>query len=299
MAANGILANTVTNFVPGDVLICFRKGGVDMVVDAGPISTFTNLSVNQSYTITQYTGSQLAQVGTNGISWSAFTYLSDNTLFVTKPRSSVISQTTPWTCKSSSTQAGAVGRIVTIPPGAVDEFNLLVYPQSTSTAVIEEDISSGNANYTDGVSYHEALAGSFGGNFNGTFQGNPENTTSNNFTTKATVIRSDFYQMTPTSGFANGKWLGYFELNTNGIMKYVAYPTSTPTMASIGRAGNNMSINYTTGSYGTYSLRGTNNMRAPLSTWPVIMTLNTGDNATHTASFTDTDPTKYYTISAQ
>ena len=211
VAASGVWAGTITNYAVGDVLVCFRKGGNDMVVDAGQISTFTSAAPNQRIPITQYTGTQLAQVGTNGVSWSAFTWLSDNTLFVTRPRTSLNSQTTPWPCASSPVQSGTVGRMATIPPGALDELNLLVYPVSTPTAVVEEDNSDGNPNYTDGVSYDDALTGAYGGDFNGTFAGNPENTTLANFTTSGSVVRSDFYQMTPTSGHASGTWLGYFE----------------------------------------------------------------------------------------
>ena len=78
---------------------------------------------NQRIPITQYTGTQLAAVGTNGVSWSAFTWLSDNTLFVTKARTSLDQQTTPWQAKSSSAQSGTAGRMATIPPGALDELN--------------------------------------------------------------------------------------------------------------------------------------------------------------------------------
>ena len=67
VAASGVLAttDTITNFTTGDVLVCFQKGGVDMVVDAGPVSAFTGATHNQVIPITQYTGAQLAQVGTN------------------------------------------------------------------------------------------------------------------------------------------------------------------------------------------------------------------------------------------
>ena len=60
VAASGVWAGTITNYAVGDVLVCFRKGGNDMVVDAGPLSTFTNATANQRITITQYTGTQLA-----------------------------------------------------------------------------------------------------------------------------------------------------------------------------------------------------------------------------------------------
>ena len=273
-----------------------------MVVDAGPISTLTSAAANQRIPITQYTGTQLAAVGTNGVSWSVFTWLTNgtpNTLFVTRARSSINTQTTPWPDASSPNQAGTIGRMVTIPPGALDELNLLVYPVSTATAVVEEDSSSGNPNYTTGVSYHDALAGAYGGDFNGTFAGNPENTTLNTFTAAGAVVRSDFYQLTPTVGYALGTWLGYFELSPNGAMTYVAYPISVPVTKSISRTGNTSTINYATGLYGTYTLRGTNDLTAPIATWPPIATLSSGDKATHTITDTTTDSVRFYIITAQ
>lgn len=301
-AAGEIMAgdfSALTSYNVGDVLVCFRKGGSDLVVDAGPISTFTSATANQRIPITQYTGAQLVDVGTNGVSWSAFTWLSDNTLFVTRARASLNVQTTPWLADSGPAQGGAAARMVTIPPGAYDEFNLLVYPESTASAVVEEDSSGGNQNYTHGVSYHDALAGAYGSDFDGKFQGNPENTTLASFTASGTVVRSDFYQLTPTSGFARGTYLGYFELSTNGTMAYVAYPTGLPVIKSFSRAGNTTTINYTTGTYGTYTLRGTNDLTAPIATWPVIGTLSTGDSSTHITTDTTTDNSRFYIITAQ
>jgi hypothetical protein len=302
VAAGELSAATLTNYAVGDVLICFRKGGNDLVVDAGPLSTFTNAAPNQRITISQYTGSQLAAVGTNGVSWSAFTWLSDSTLCVTKPRSSLNSQTTPWQAKGPASQAGTAARMATIPPGATDQYKLLVYPVSTQIAVAEEDSSDGNPNYTTGISYHDALARDL--NFDGTFVGNPENTTDSHFTTNGVVVRSDFYKMTPTGGFALGTFLGYFELNTNGVMTYVAYPTaavSIPVISSIARTNTTTTIYYTTGPSGIYTLRGTNNIGtgAAGTNWPAISTLSSGDSAPHSTSFTDTDDTKFYIITAQ
>jgi hypothetical protein len=272
-----------------------------MVVDAGVISTLTNATPNQRIPITGYTGTQLAAVGTNGVSWSAFTWSGDNTLFVTKARTSLNEQTTPWLAKSSSAQFGTALRMATIPPGALDELNLLVYPVSTKTAVVEEDNTGGNPNYTDGSSYGDALTGSYGGQFDGTFVGNPEITTLNNFTTSGKAVRSDFYRMTPTGGYALGKWLGYFELSTNGMMTYVAYPSTTPVIASITRSGNVSTIQYTAGLYGIYTLRGTNRLSSgtAMTNWPPITLLTSGDTATHTITDTTTDNVRFYTITAQ
>jgi len=300
-AAGELCAGTLTNYAAGDVLICFRKGGNDMVVDAGPLSTFTNATPGQRISISQYTSTQLHDVGTNAVNWSAFTWLGDNSLYVTRARSDINVQSNPWQARSSSAQQGTALRMATIPPGALDEFNLLVYAESIPAAVVEEDVSSGNPNYTDGVSYHEALAGSFGGNFNGTFVGNPENTTLANFTTSGTVVRSDFYQLTPTTGFALGKLLGYFEFAPNGTMTYVAYPLTVPAITSLSHSGTSTTINYTTGLYGTYTLRGTNSLVSgtSMTNWPAISILTSGDTAIHSTSFGDTDTAKYYIITAQ
>ena len=305
-AAGEVRAGNLNGYATGDVLICFRKPGAnDLVVDAGPIATFTNATPNQQITIGQYNGSQLAQVGTNAVSWSAFTWQSDDTLFITKPRlaSSPNSQTTPWQSKSSANQHNTVVRMSTIPIGAHD--NLAFSGVNTAMAVVEEDNSVSNPNYPNGVSYRDSIfgAGSFA-NFYTTFQGVPENTTLNNFTTSGTVVRSDFYQLTPTGGFALGKFLGYFELNTNGVMTYVAYPTATlsvPVISSITRAGNVTAIGYTTGLSGTYTLRGTNSagLLTPRINWPAVAVLSSGDNASHTANDTTSDTEKFYTITVQ
>ena len=277
-----------------------------MVVDAGPISTLTNGTPNQRIPITQYTGTQLAKVGTNGVSWSAFTWfdgtVSPNwTLFVTSPRSDLNTQTTPWQEKGISSQKITALRMATIPPGALDEFNLDVYPVSSSSAVVEEDSSDGNANYTDGVSYHDALAGAYGSDFDGSFVGNPENTTAGNFTTAGQVVRSDFYQMTPTGGFGFGNFLGYFEFAPNGTMTYVAYPSAVPVFNSVTRTNTTTTITYTTGLYGTYTLWGTNSLTSgtAMTNWPAITTLTSGDTATHTYTDTTTNDVRFYTITAQ
>ncbi len=86
-AAGNIVAGDFNNYAVGDVLVCFRNGGAnDLLVDAGPVSTLVNASPNQVISIGQYTTAQIdAAFGSvNGIDWSAFTWLGDNTLFATQ-----------------------------------------------------------------------------------------------------------------------------------------------------------------------------------------------------------------------
>jgi hypothetical protein len=307
-AASGAFAQTLTNYTSGggDVLLCFRNSA-DMVIDAGPISTLTALAPNTRYPITTYSVSQLSSIGgIDGASWSAFTWLGNNTLYMSSPRGTVGVQTPPWTEASSASQGLVASRMAEIPTGAASSYDLHVYGASTPSAVIEQNTSVGNPNYPPGggVSYFDAVSGSYGGDFNGDFEGNPENTTSGSFSTDGTVQQSDFYALSTHSGYSTvyGTWLGYFELAPSGAVTYVAYPSTPAVISSVSRLGNTTTINYTTGLYGTYTLRATNNLvgGALPTTWPAVTTLSHGDTASHIVTDTDNVNTvKFYTITAQ
>jgi hypothetical protein len=123
-------------------------------------------------------------------------------------------------------------------------------------------------------------------NFGGDAPGVVEQTTPANFTTKGQPVRADFYQLLSRSGTANntpGKYLGYFEFSTNGVMTYYAGPAS-PTITAVTRHGTTTTISYSTVSGWTYSLLATNNLTAPKSTWPVI---NSSSSAGTLQSFQD------------
>ncbi len=300
--AGEIMAGTLSSFAVGDVLVCFRNGGAnDLVVDAGQFSGLTNVALNTRIPINEYTGGQLAYVSTNSVSWSAFAWLSDNTLFMTRARSSLNVQTSPWVDHSGSSQHNVVLDAQQIPPGTVDEANYVPAGAggtlNTSTAVLEGDVTATDPDYKTGKSYATCLGAAY--NFITTFQGDPEDTTPASFTTSGTVVRSDFYQLTPTSGYGLGRFLGYFEFAPDGTMTYVAYPTAVPVISSVSRSGTTTTINYTTGTYGTYTLLASSNLAAPLATWSVVTTLSTGDTLTHAVNDTDPTGTKFYIIKGQ
>lgn len=297
-AASSVMAQSLESYTSGDVLLCFRGGGSDdLVVDAGSVTNFINQAHNTRALVSNYMGTQLSFVGTNSVDWSAFTWLYNNTLFVTEARASLNVQTVPWTDQTSGNQALTASHMGTIPPGTVDEFSF--NPDSSTTAVIEQDNSSGNPNYPTGQSYHDALDGGYGSQWDGTFQGNCENTTPSSFTTSGTVVRSDFYEMTPNSGRPTAAtWLGYFEFDTNGDTTFVAYPDSIPVITSISRAGNVSTINYTTGVYGNYTLVSSYSLTTPLSSWTTVTTLSTGDAKIHSITDTDASGVKFYAIIA-
>lgn len=236
LATSGALAGTFTNYAVGDTLICFRPnagGSYDLVVDAGPVSVLTNAVPNQRLAITNYTGSQLALVGTNSISFSAFTWFDDSvtpvsaqwTLFVSRARTALNTQAAAWQENAaSSQQIVALDMANNVESGAQSCWSPKYNANSTPSAVIEPDDADNKSSafQNGGLSYIGALGGTL--DFNSDFQGNPENNTPTGFTTSGTVVRSDFFQLSPVR-YANGKALGFFEFNTNGAMTYVAYPT--------------------------------------------------------------------------
>jgi hypothetical protein len=318
--ASEIMAGTLTSYANGDVLVCFRKSGTasDFVVDAGPISAFTNAATNARINITQFTTNQLQAVGTtnsltlNSLSFSAFTWLDDTvspsnaqwTIFMTRGRSTLTSQTAPWPRAPQTSQTALAGDMGSIVGGAAVciGYNTL----NTSTAAIEPDDENNTIYGVSGRSYFGTLSGTL--DFNGNFSGNPEKTTSSSFITSGAVVRSDFYRIPPSfppldTSISKVQFLGYFELNTNGLLSYVAYPSGTPTtpiIKSLTRTNTTSYISFTTGTFGTYTLRGTNNLSGstPGTNWPSINFV-TGNGLTNTLQDTTSASNKFYIITAQ
>jgi|GEM_PF-741555 len=307
-------ANTFP-YVSGDVLLCIRKsptGAQDLLVNVGNISYFTNLAPNTTVPISTYTGTQLGQVGTNSIAWSAWAYLDasatrpngmTNTIYMTSPRDPADNntQTTPYYRDTKSTQGQVVSKLSSIAAGAVNNANFSGL--NSATAVLESE----SYNLSGGlvVSYAIGLGNNL--NFNDSFQSPPEQYTAANFTTGGTPVRADFYCIVPTVGNDHSEppsqFLGYFQLSPAGVMTYTAYPSATvavPVIISFTRTNATSTVTFTTGSAGTYSLRGTNS--AGLSTarasWPVISSV-AGDGNNHSLSDVTAAAEKFYTITAQ
>jgi hypothetical protein len=313
VTASEVFGGTLTSYVQGDVIIGFRKSGVssDLVVDLGSISTFTNAAANQRLTFSSvYTTNQLDLVGLNGLSWDAFTWIDTSgginnsaILFVSQARSSLNTQASSPPSASGNSQFLVEGDMSLVQQGTT--VNASYNGLNTATAVLEPDNSG---SYATGESYGTVMTGGAGYNFSGDFTDpqNCEQTTSSTFTTGAAVSRADFYWINPlpTGGHtSNTKYLGYFELNTNGVLSYVAYPVATltvPVIKSITRTNTVSYITFTTGSSGTYSLRGTNSagLNTAVTNWPAITSV-AGNGSVNMLQDTTTASSKFYVITAQ
>jgi hypothetical protein len=305
-ALTQVQANTF-GYTNGNVLICFRKspsGTTDLIVNAGPISYFTNLAPNTKVNINAYTGTQLGQVGTNNLAWSALAYFDNtaspaalrNTIFMTNPRYDLNTQTTPYYCDTYNAQGSTISKLITISAGAVNNANYSGL--NSSTAVLESE--SYNLNNA-AVSYYIGLGNTL--DFRQTFQAAPDQYTPANFTTGGVPVRSDFYWLAPATGEPDAKFLGYFEFSTNGMMSYTAYPSTvvaTPVILSFTRTGTTNNVTFTTGSSGTYTLCGINSLTSgtAMTNWPAISSVS-GNGSSQSLSDVTAAGNKFYVITAQ
>ena len=302
----------------GDLLIGFRNtltGTYDLVVDAGPAANFTNLPTGTKITITALTGSLLHDAfgTTNDLSWSVmgaydlnYSDSSQNgTLFMSSPRFDLNTQSTPWLRNSVSSQDSVGSKIDGVGVGAAKiGQDLPANSDNTPNALVE--LESWNTDAGKASYYHEIWYPALSiADWDGTFQGVPEQTTSDTFTDDGQPVRADLYWMLPYQGHVSqppGTYLGYFEFNTNGVLIYTAGPSATvtqPTIVSVIRVGNTTTVYFTTGNGGSYNLLGTNNLSAPLTTWPVLGSPVTGNSQTNSISDVTTDGSRFYLIRAQ
>jgi hypothetical protein len=323
LAASAFLAVSAQavpfNYTEGDVLVCFRvypSGSYDLVVDAGPVSNYTNLPVGSQIVISPnyYSGSQLGVIGTNDIAWSAFAYYKSgsnpNTIFMSNPWDYTQDPATypqPWSCGSPNAQGLTVAYLANVAfcatnanPGGSDS-TITANASATATLVAE------TRNTAPYLSYYNGLGLPNHDDFHGTFEGYPEQVTGPTFTTDGINFRSDFYRLTPGpygGGLGpDGDYLGYFEFSTNGVMTFTAQhthdiPVVAATNVTITRSGTTNTVSFTTGASGTYTLYGTNNVAAPISTWPAIGQV-TGNGGQQSITDVTTGGKMFYTVGAQ
>jgi hypothetical protein len=287
---------------PQDLVLGFRQSGgtSELTVNAGSVSNLLALSTGSSLTIANVTSAQLTTAFTdlNNLSWTAcadrhtnnnVTYPL-NTLWMIRQRDDLNTQTTPWNRQSQFGQGNTGGKIEAFAGGAVNHgTSVPTGPNNTSTGII---IPAGSANYA--YSYFVG-----GGDF-GTFVGNVEVTTAPDFITAGQPVRADFYELKPGSG--SGTYLGFFQLNTNGVLTYTAGPSSvvipSPTIVSIVRNQTTNTVTFTTVAGGTYNLRYTNVLSASVSAWPTVGSSVSGDGVNKSIVDVTTDEVRFYSISA-
>ncbi len=307
LAVAGSVRATTFNYNVGDVLVCFRKTSgatYDLVVDAGPVTTFTNLTAGSKIVLNpgKYTSTQLGVVGgTNNLSWTVFAYYDSsvpalqNTVFMSDPWPDAVTQPDPWARASSGSQSILISYLSSVAFAATNYVNTTNASSATASLVPESVSVTPYNSYKNAVNPPNS-------DFHGSFQNDPEQSTGPTFSIGGTPVRADFYQLTPYAGFPapNGVYWGYFEFSTNGVMTYTAGlpPVTPPTIVSITRNNTTTTVTFTTGSTGTYTLQGTNDLTAAKATWPVISSIS-GNGGQQSLNDVTADDNKFYIISAQ
>jgi hypothetical protein len=296
-----------------DMMLTLRKTGADggttgandLEVNIGQASLYYGAA--STVNVSQYTGAQIGGAfdNLNDLSWSVggMVPISDTgptnvpikTIWVTAPRTDPNVQAAPWVRNSSSTQGTTVGEMNSVLGNAsFYSGTVAADPLKNTASVVSVPVGGG----------HEAGAflGSLG-NYKSTFQGDVENTTSPTFVTDGQPSRSDLYELRPDSTGTQpaGKYLGYFELHTDGTMVFVPPSTLPPApKLTISVSGGTSTISFATTVGATYSLYLTNaaGLTTPILTWPVVSTNITGDGSSHSFQVNSSAANQFYSVVA-
>lgn len=293
--------------VPPDVLVGLRQtgGAQELVIDLGPVSRFYAANPGTNIVFDEFTSAQLTSTfsGLDNVGFvacAAMRVTGDadrpiQTIWVTRRRAELATQSAPWNRQSSGALANTATRISSIGSGATTfSTSNPAGDNNTATAV---QLPASNPN---GLS---SYLGS--GNFKSTFQGNAENLTPTGFTEGGGAIRSDFYELRPGSGA--GTYLGYFEFKPNGQLSFTAAgggvtPAPAPTITGIIHDGATANVTFTTvaGAY-QYQLLvpPAGGLGSPLNSWLPAGTPVNGTGASVTLSDAAAGATGFYAVRVQ
>ncbi len=305
----------------GDLLAGFRKTGAnqanyEVVVNIGNVTNLEALAPGTQVSIGQYKASQLADAfsdynnlqwsvfGSSKVfgSWAGFPY---TTIWYTLPRDNADSQTQAPGRVPSSGQTQVKQWILSAGYGAAFISTAGVSNADNTVSFIREP--SGDAAHALSVSIEDPNDNTLG-DFNGSLNFAVENTTPASF---SSAVRSDLYQscpsgsMDPISHATTGSayYVGYFQLNPDGTMSFTRASNTTvtpppPPVVSIGRAGSTSTLSFSTTNGATYSVYYTNaaGLATPLSTWPVLPGMITGDGSVKSVSDTSSDVDRVYRV---
>ena len=298
-----------------DAILGIRKSGASSEFEAnlGSLSQFTQLKAGTSITLSRYTTNQLdaALGGLDGATWSISSAVvsSDGgdldtpvaTLWVTRAPTELGVPSSPPLRKSSFSQAGTAQRVVGI------GRNAATYSASQPADPIANSTTAVAVAAGDRFAYSSFMGDL--GNFLNTFQSSVEVGIPENFSSNGSGSRADFYELRPGAGAEanlSGKYLGYFELSPEGVLKFTAAggitppdPLPAPPVVALSRTGESMEISFPTKNDATviYSVRSTNSMGlgTAFSLWPVLSTLP-GDGTTKSVTDTIVSTSKFYGV---
>jgi len=266
----------------GDLLLIFHSGSKDVEYDLGSVASFLGKTNGYTTTVTGWDTTQVT--GTFG----SFTGLkvalvatgqSSQTNWLTSGEPN----TTAYNVDSSAadTLSGTISAV-----GAGPLIPLAIPSNSPNAYVIDIGGQYKASSYEYIVS---------GGNFSGVAQLGGNSPFAVEQTVPATL---DFWQIQASSVYPNpppDKLIGTFKVATNGTLTFVAGPRAS-SISKVPHVGNVSSVSFSTTVGNTYSLAYTNQLGAPVSTWPVDSTTVVGNGRVNTINHTNSGSVEYYRI---
>lgn len=277
----------------GDLLLVFREGGYnDVEYDLGPVTNFlghadgytTNVTGWNPSVATGVFGSDLT--GVNVILVAATSPTAANpTIWL----SGAEPNTTAYNGSSSlwSSQHSVISALGNKP---ISPFSVPAAPGSPTNAY-----SISPSGIDGGASYDFIVSG-------GRFTGIPALGGNAPFTVQQTIPGSlDFWATQPTSIYPHSppdQLVGTFNITSDGVLTFVAGPRQS-TLAGVSRSGNVSAIQFTTTVGNHYSVAYTNQLGAPVSSWPVDNVTLVGDGNIDTLNHTNSGSAEFYEILTQ
>jgi hypothetical protein len=177
-----------------------------------PITTFSTVQYSLANSAANINNLYFSVIGGDAIGDGDATF-TDRTLWLTRPRADVLTQTDPWQRRSSSTQGNILSAVLGVGNNLKGwSAGTAADPISNSDGVVL--IPNGDPNsYTILAGTEGSLNGSFG-----------QGTIENGFLPNSSgVLSSDLYQISPGSG--DSVYLGTFNLDTtSGSLSFTAVP---------------------------------------------------------------------------
>jgi hypothetical protein len=336
LAMLGILAMAQTGsaqpftYTNNDLVLGFRKTGAfagtfEVVVNIGKATNYAKAQPGISFAVPNFSLSQLTPGSfgdINHLNWSIFGYSKtnltsvlpgyvNNTLWLTVPRSSPATQSTPPTRLNYSSQGQAGTQISSIGSGGVYLSSQTASNQYNTPKLIREP-SGDPANLS---SYIGAIGSATDSTLRDTWTQNLEISTPASF---SSCIISDLYEVMPTvdqqnhpvtdphTGQSTGPayYVGYFQFCSDGTMTFFRASANTPPpppQLSVARDGTANLISFVSANGAVYTLYYTNaaGITRPVSTWPALPTTITGDGSVKTFTNSPGDAERFYRVGAQ
>jgi hypothetical protein len=208
----------------------FRNAGAnDYVVNIGTIGSYLAQGPG-TINVSSYNASDLSTFmgGFNSLTLSVFGTQNSDELILSRARTTLGTQTTPWARGISGLQGNVASKINSIGNEA-QSYGESISPaaNNTATAIVEPDSAFvGQPRF----SYSEVIGS--GGNFGGSFSGgNIEGTTGTSFSSGGTPLRLDLYDVVAGSGPST--FVGFFDFNPNGTTTFTVVPEAGTLAAGV------------------------------------------------------------------